>query len=57
MSLVLDEEHGGEDTHLVRIAETFEDDWDKTVAPALGLTEREIERIKRKRREKPDLQK
>ena len=57
MSLVLDEEHGGENTHLVRIAETFEEDWDKTVAPALGLTEGEIKTIKRKYRGKPDLQK
>ena len=54
MSPVLDVEHGGKDTHLVRIAETFEDDWDETVAPALGLTEDEIKRIKKK---KPDLQK
>ena len=54
MSLVLDVKHGGKDTHLVRIAAVFEEDWDKTVAPALGLTEDEIKRIKKK---KPDLQK
>ena len=57
MSLVLDEEHGGEDTHLVRIAAAFADDLDKTVAPALGLTEGEIKIIKNKYKGKLDLQK
>ena len=57
MSLELDEEHGGEDTHLERISEYFAEDWDTTVAPALGLTEEEIKRIKKKHKGKSDLQK
>ena len=57
MKLVLDEEHEGEDRHLVRIAETFDEDWDKTVAPALGLTPEEIKTIKKKFKPKPEMQK
>ena len=54
IKLVLDEEHEGEDTHLVRIAATFEEDWDKTVAPALGLTADMIKAIKKKYKAKPE---
>ena len=54
LNMVLDEEHGGEDTHLVRIAAVFEEDWDTTVAPALGLAADEIKTIKRKYRNKAE---
>ena len=54
INLVLDVDNEGEDTHLVRIAETFEDDWDKTVAPALGLTAEEIITIKREYEDKAE---
>ena len=54
LNMILDEEHRGEDTHLVRIAETFEENWDTTMAPALGLTAEEINTIKRKYRNKAE---
>ena len=50
MDLVLDEEH------LVTIAETFDDGWDKTIAPALDIEDK-IKTIKKMYKGKPDLQK
>ena len=57
MKLVLDVENGAKSTHLETIAGVIEDDWDKTVAPALGLTEGEIEEIRKTQRGKLFLQK
>ena len=54
LNMVLDEEHRGEDTHLVMIAAVFEEDWDKTVAPALGLTADEIKATKREYKNKAE---
>ena len=52
---MLDEEHGGADVHLGKIADAMVD-WDKKLAPALGLTSTEVRDIKEKERHDPAAQ-
>ena len=46
LDLVFDEEHGGLDIHLGKIADAT-DEWDTVLAPFMGLTEMELKDIRK----------
>lgn len=49
LDLVLDEEHGGLDVHLGKIADAT-DEWDTVLGPHMGLTAMEMKTIRRNHR-------
>ena len=53
LDLVLDEEHGGLDIHLGKIADAT-DEWDTVLAPFMGLTEMELKDIRKDPRLRDD---
>ena len=53
LDLVLDEEHGGLDIHLGKIADAT-DEWDTVLAPFMGLTEMELKDIRKNPRLRDD---
>ena len=55
LDLVLDEEHGGLDIHLGKIADAT-DEWDIALAPFMGLTEMELKDIRSNHRDNKALQ-
>ena len=53
LDLVLDEEHGGLDIHLGKIADAT-DEWDTVLAPFMSLTEMELKDIRKNPRLRDD---